>query len=399
MAAAACGPAIAPGGPSEPMESCPVGPDDSNFEESPREAPATGASDEPGKRTAPASDPDAKEPAVSAEPGRSHPLSDADAAERARGIAAMDEGKFAEARQILDAVVKRNPGNLATATLFLTASAALQKSQANAGFDLTNAVARQLPRPPFERSLRAKIPGIDEKKPPRLYKVSETRNQVTDDEIWFRKHDLSLPSLQVPVPERGIAGNVPENIPLLYGDNRMVAAIAHPDHTVVLYGPDYGGGRFVAVFDEKRTLLAFFDFRKYILPPEFAAADAGFVEEMVRWAEVLDGVLYVSNGHRTYASSSKGKNAYLTALDLETGELLWRSAPLVSNAANFLVRDNVIISGYGFSAEPDYLYILDRLTGKTLKRIKLKTGPEYIIEKNDKLFVRTYDMDYVFELR
>jgi hypothetical protein len=70
----------------------------------------------------------------------------------------------------------------------------------------------------------------------------------------------------------------------------------------------------------------------------------------------------------------------------------------VCNSYNFLVRGDYIITGYGFTAEPDYLYVLDRRTGKTLSRIRLRTGPSYVIEKAGKLYVRTYDTNYVFEL-
>lgn len=117
------------------------------------------------------------------------------------------------------------------------------------------------------------------------------------------------------------------------------------------------------------------------------------------WAAVEGDVLYLSFGHRTYAASSKGANAYISAIDLKTGELLWRSAPLVSNAANFVIRGGHILAGYGFTAEPDYLFVLDRATGKTVSRTKVKSGPDYLFVQGDRLLVRCYDYDYVFELR
>ena len=71
---------------------------------------------------------------------------------------------------------------------------------------------------------------------------------------------------------------------------------------------------------------------------------------------MLEGdVLYVSHAHSTYAKSSKGYNAYISAIDLKTGQLLWHSQPLVSNAYDFLVKGDAIIAGYGFTAENDYL--------------------------------------------
>ncbi len=107
--------------------------------------------------------------------------------------------------------------------------------------------------------------------------------------------------------------------------------------------------------------------------------------------------MYVSNSHRTYARSSKGFNAYLTALDVN-GVLLWRSRSLVSNASNFVVLDDAIIAGYGFTAEPDYLYVINRHDGWIIHTIKLRSGPDYILLQGDRLFVRTYDTDYIFRV-
>ncbi|WP_437619144.1 hypothetical protein [Sorangium sp. So ce1151] len=135
------------------------------------------------------------------------------------------------------------------------------------------------------------------------------------------------------------------------------------------------------------------------MPPAFAPKEAEFVRGHVGWAVAKDGVLYVSSGHRTYAASSKGKNAYVSALDLATGQLLWQSAPLVCNAENFVLRGDHLLCGYGFTAEPDFLYVLERATGKVVSKLPMKSGPEVLVEKEGKLFVRTYDTDYVVDIR
>jgi hypothetical protein len=109
-------------------------------------------------------------------------------------------------------------------------------------------------------------------------------------------------------------------------------------------------------------------------------------------------MLYVSNFHRTYARSSKGANAYLTAIDLATHRIVWRSQPLVANANNFVVVGDTIVSGYGFTAEPDYLYVVNKHTGSILQRLPVKSGPEYLVRRDDRLFVRTYDTDYLLRI-
>ena len=89
-------------------------------------------------------------------------------------------------------------------------------------------------------------------------------------------------------------------------------------------------------------------------------------------------------------------HAYIMAIDLTDGTLLWKSENLVNNALHFAVLDNVIVCGYGFTDEPDYIYQLDKKSGATLEQIKVKTGPDYLYYKEGKLYVRTYDMNYVF---
>lgn len=58
-----------------------------------------------------------------------------------------------------------------------------------------------------------------------------------------------------------------------------------------------------------------------------------------------------------------------------------------------------LVTGYGFTGEPDWLYLLSRATGAIVSRTKLRSGPDAIVEKNGRHYVRTYDTDYVFEFR
>ena len=69
---------------------------------------------------------------------------------------------------------------------------------------------------------------------------------------------------------------------------------------------------------------------------------------------------------------------------------------LLANGRNFLVGEDTIICGYGFTAEDDYLYILSRHSGAVLEKRKLKTGPDYFIPVDDSLYVLTYDTVYQY---
>ncbi|MDA9951538.1 hypothetical protein N9D31_03070 [Oligoflexaceae bacterium] len=121
-------------------------------------------------------------------------------------------------------------------------------------------------------------------------------------------------------------------------------------------------------------------------------------DQKVRHSELVGGTLYFSNNHMGYAKTTGGQNGYITALDLDSGKVLWRSAPLVSNAVNFIVHGEYIISGYGFTDEPDYLYIIDRRTGDLVDQIKVKSQARILVKKENKLYVRAYNTNYVFKV-
>lgn len=86
---------------------------------------------------------------------------------------------------------------------------------------------------------------------------------------------------------------------------------------------------------------------------------------------------------------------FMFAYDLENDKLLWRSADQTYNSMNFVVKGDVILCGYGFTAEPDYLYQINRNTGEVIDRLSLKKAPDLIIEQDGKLYVHTYSYNYV----
>jgi hypothetical protein len=153
-----------------------------------------------------------------------------------------------------------------------------------------------------------------------------------------------------------------------------------------LEGPD-GSTQHVVV---SRGRYAY-DFERYALPPRIAPGEREFVYEEVAFAKEAAGVLYVETAHSTSAKSSYGLNAYLNAVDLKTKKLRWRSPALVANAGNFVLRGETLISGYGFTSEPDYLYAIDRRTGRVQGRLLLPSSPERIARHGNLLTVDTYD--------
>jgi hypothetical protein len=155
---------------------------------------------------------------------------------------------------------------------------------------------------------------------------------------------------------------------------------------LVIEGPDGATAHLVRA--PRRYAI---DFSAYARPPKIAPGEREFVYEQVVWAKEAAGILYVETAHSTYARSSYGLNAYLNAIDLKRKRLLWRSPALVANADDFVFLENAIVSGYGFTAEPDYLYALDRATGRVVGRVLLPSAPGRIVRRGSTLTVDTYD--------
>jgi len=186
-------------------------------------------------------------------------------------------------------------------------------------------------------------------------------------------------------------------MPRSYYGARLIRALYFDSTQFYFYADRNWEARFLVAADPKTRWSRYvLDFKLWQHAPRFEPGEQGFTEMDTRWAVEEGGILYVSHCHRTYASSSRGLNAYITAIDLKDYSIIWRSQPLVSNTRNFELRGDFIITGYGFTDEPDFLYVLDKATGEKVGRYPVKTGPDYVISRNDSLFVRTYDTDYIY---
>ena len=110
------------------------------------------------------------------------------------------------------------------------------------------------------------------------------------------------------------------------------------------------------------------------------------------------GILYFNAACLSYSAMQKGRCSTLYAYDPQKKKLLWHSRYRTSNDI-FLVTDHLVIAGYGFTQEPDYLYLLRKRDGKLLKKIKLDSAHDYLEMVGDKLHVMTYNRHVVFRLR
>ena len=217
---------------------------------------------------------------------------------------------------------------------------------------------------------------VRECKPVKLREISKKGNNVSDVSTWIS--DYQLPSIE---------RNHSEDRWYSYeyaGDNELYPTIVYA---------------FYKSGVESGALAYEFDFAQHAYPDEWIPEDSPYVYEYVRFAKG-DGnskVLYVSVGHSTYRESAP-HTAYVMAIDMSDMSVIWKSEPAVCNSNNFVIEGDCIICGYGFTKEDDYIYILNRYDGSVIERIKVKTSPEYFALNDGKLYVKTYDTDYVYEI-
>ena len=181
--------------------------------------------------------------------------------------------------------------------------------------------------------------------------LSETNNNVTMAYEWYdAAEDISLPMIG-------------ENWDCFYDEN---------------YTYQWDEGK-LSIFDGENCL--------YVL--EYPT-DKWYVNG--NNARLENGIFYGASVMNGYAQPD---TCFMFAYDLENEKLLWRSADQTYNSMNFLVKGDVIFCGYGFTAEDDYLYQLDKNTGEVIDRLPLKKMPDLMAEKDDRLYVHTYSYDYV----
>jgi hypothetical protein len=203
--------------------------------------------------------------------------------------------------------------------------------------------------------------------PIEITEISKTPNEIIDTEKWFIYFDLSY-------PEMGGDDDYRYDVDLNWDSSTS----SYKTFNLTIYDEVKGN---------KEYNLDFSDFC-------YTNSDY-FEQREIQWVAYRDNVLYVSIWHNGYAEPD---SCYIIAINLDTMEVLWKSDSLVSNANNFILFDDVIMCAYGFTAEPDYIYQLDINTGETIDKYLLKTKADYLILKDNELYVRCYDTDYVFKV-
>ena len=130
------------------------------------------------------------------------------------------------------------------------------------------------------------------------------------------------------------------------------------------YGNDHYQTRALSVMDEDQHT-----------PFEFTAMGI----RDLSFCLIEDGVLYY-----TVVESNIGEKgaARLYAFSIEEKKQLWATDSGVAHG-DFIVREKHILTHFGFTDEDDFLCVIDRGNGKTLKKEKLKTAASRLIEEED----------------
>jgi serine/threonine protein kinase len=225
-----------------------------------------------------------------------------------------------------------------------------------------------------------------------LKQKSVKSNNITDDAIWFQNNNLQLDYSEYSKINYDLSV-----FPSEYKSASIFYSEEYQGYYAAYYGNSYSDIHYILLAEKDFNIRYALDFTSFKEAPFVNPGDEGFVSQSVRYAHIVGDVLYVQHGHMTYAYSSGGQNAYISAIDLTSGNILWTTEPLTSNC-NFIIVDDTIICGYGFTAEDDYLYLVDIKTGRRRQSIKVASGPEIIIRKNEQVYVRTYNKDYVFDI-
>ncbi len=208
----------------------------------------------------------------------------------------------------------------------------------------------------------------------------ESPNQITDTENWFITNDLHLNYVSEPDS---------------FFDDAYVYMVNNMQG-ILDVGQAADMGCLLTVIEKNSEEAQYqFDFSDFCFESEEMRHSQTYTEMDITWAEARNDILYVSLFYNGYA---KPNTSFIVAVSLQTKEVIWKSDSLVCNSYNFVIEQDVILTGYGFTSESDYLYQLDLRTGDIVAQEALKSKPDYLVWRDGLLYVRCYNTDYIFQV-
>lgn len=219
---------------------------------------------------------------------------------------------------------------------------------------------------------------LSEPAPFKLTPVSEIGNDISSVEDWFEQNRLYLPMANGSLSES--ARQIHEEADIDYDRWQSVSApVFFDDNYIYQWSTEN-----IIIYDRETGQT------KYVVQ-----ISSDHWSPMGNCACVKDGILYIGTIHNGYAMEN---SCYLIAYDIENDKLLWRSEDQTYNSMNFIIKDGIILCGYGFTAEPDYIYQISLDTGKVLSKTLVAKMPDLLVEKDGQLYVHTYSYDYVLAI-
>lgn len=194
----------------------------------------------------------------------------------------------------------------------------------------------------------------------------------------------------------GYVGTLPPYVPPQLDGLDMMLADSTPDGWLALYRTPlaewagmHGNGRYRAILyaaDGARTWDL--DLTRFL-----SRTDRLEIQD-IRYA---DGKLYFNEACQSYSREAGGGCSSLLRVDVAKAAVDWRTPPLTSNNV-LILHGPWVIAGYGFTAEPDFLHLIDRRTGAVVAKQRLDSAHSYLEVRGSRLHVVTYNSIYVFEL-
>lgn len=215
----------------------------------------------------------------------------------------------------------------------------------------------------------------------RLTLLSCRENQIIDEEEWLERNGLTLRETRIEYPME---------------QYKPRFSYSTGGYLITTYGENWGNARQIVITDEaQKTLYAAYDFENWKFSPKTVRmGNTQTVHDFI----IEGNILYIAHGTNGYSDGAGYQTGYITAFDMENNEIIWTTQPMSCNSG-FDIVGNSIICGYGFTSEPDYLFVLDKYSGQRIHKIPLKKKVDYVVPKGDKAYVRTYSYDYVFRIQ
>lgn len=254
--------------------------------------------------------------------------------------------------------------------------------------DLTRVAPTVLPPPPWVRTPPTTRPTAPRRR------VAVTQRSSIAFRAWDQPERESVRPDEIVrlAPSETPPPGARQDLPRFYGVAPLGVATPMGPDALLLYGQ-----RWLAIV-RAQAVETLFDLDAYSKPPITKPAHAfpgspSYVDEAV----LRDGVLYLCNSGGSYADMARGKKSFVTALAYPSARLLWQSDTLVCGAPLVFWRD-YIVTGYGFTAEPDFLYVLRKDDGSVAAKVPVDTAPAEVLLDGDQATVHTYERKYVFAL-